>query len=166
MISLPRASLHLLTASRIAARKSRCSGSDAPIGFGKVCVMPTPRAAVSPATLDTRPAGRYESAKIDCETPAWKAPLWQWVKRLRAWPFTSEALAGAFDYNHAPYLQSFVEVRVEPSADRLRLLPWGPHGRLQWAELQSSPGWRPADRRPDEPVEIVVPIRRRGAPAR
>ena len=106
------------------------------------------------------------TAKIDFLTPRWKWPFWVWTKRFGAWPFSVEWLSAAFDYNAAPFFQSFVEVRVEPSTDRVRLLPWGPHGRLQWAYLQSSPGWRPADRRPDEPVEIVVPIRRRGAPAR
>jgi hypothetical protein len=106
------------------------------------------------------------TAKIDFHTPRWKWPFWVWTKRFGAWPFSVEWLSAAFDYNVAPFFQSFVEVRVEPSADRVRLLPWGPHGRLQWADLQSSPGWRPADRRPDEPVEIVVPIRRRGAPGR
>jgi 3',5'-cyclic AMP phosphodiesterase CpdA/uncharacterized membrane protein HdeD (DUF308 family) len=112
------------------------------------------------------PSAAALTAKIDFHTPRWKWPFWVWTKRFGAWPFSVEWLSAAFDYNVAPFFQSFVEVRVEPSADRVRLLPWGPHGRLQWADLQSSPGWRPADRRPDEPVEIVVPMRRRGAPAR
>ena len=89
-----------------------------------------------------------------------------WTKRFGAWPFSVEWLSAAFDYNVAPFFQSFVEVRVEPSADRVRLLPWGSHGRLRWADLQSSPGWRPAASRPGEPVEIVVPMRRRAAPTR
>jgi len=104
------------------------------------------------------------TAKIDFHTPRWKWPFWVWTKRFGAWPFSVEWLSAAFDYNVAPFFQSFVEVRVEPSADRVRLLPWGPHGRLRWADLQSSPGWRPAASRSAEPVEIVVPMRRRAAP--
>ena len=104
------------------------------------------------------------TAKIDFHTPRWKWPFWVWTKRFGAWPFSVEWLSAAFDYNVAPFFQSFVEVRVEPSADRVRLLPWGPHGRLRRADLQSSPGWRPAASRSAEPVEIVVPMRRRAAP--
>src|SRR4029453_11317541 len=87
-------------------------------------------------------------AKIDFLTPRWKWPFWVWTKRFGAWPFSVEWLSAAFDSNAAPFFQSFVEVRVERSSERVRLLPWGPHGRLKWADLQSSPGWRPAGRRP------------------
>ena len=110
------------------------------------------------------PSTAAVTAKIDFHTPRWKWPFWVWTKRFGAWPFSVEWLSAAFDYNVAPFFQCFVEVRVEPSADRVRLLPWGPHGRLRWADLQSSPGWRPAASRSAEPVEIVVPMRRRAAP--
>jgi hypothetical protein len=94
-------------------------------------------------------------------TPRWKWPFWVWTKRYGAWPFSVEWLSAAFDYNVAPFFQSFVEVRVEPSAGRVRLLPWGVHGRLRWADMQSSPGWRPDGSTPNDPVEIVVPLRAR-----
>jgi 3',5'-cyclic AMP phosphodiesterase CpdA/uncharacterized membrane protein HdeD (DUF308 family) len=100
-------------------------------------------------------------AKIDLHTPRWKWPFWVWTKRYGAWPFSVEWLSAAFDYNVAPFFQSFVEVRVEPSAGRVRLLPWGVHGRLRWADMQSSPGWRPDGSTPNDPVEIVVPLRAR-----
>jgi uncharacterized membrane protein HdeD (DUF308 family) len=105
------------------------------------------------------PSSAALTAKIDFHTPRWKWPFWVWTKHFGAWPFSVEWLSAAFDYNVAPFFQSFVEVRVEPSAGRVRLLPWGVHGRLRWVDFQASPGWRPADSRPDEPVEIVVPIR-------
>jgi hypothetical protein len=98
------------------------------------------------------------TAKIDFHTPLWKWPFWVWTKRYGAWPFSVEWLSAAFDYNVAPFFQSFVEVRVEPSAGRVRLLPWGVHGRLRWVDLEASPGWRPAKSDPQEPVEIVLPI--------
>ena len=75
-------------------------------------------------------------AKLDAQTPAWKWPLWFWVKRLGAWPSSAEALAAAFDFNRAPFFQSFVEVRVEGSANVVRLLPYGASGRLRWRDLQ------------------------------
>jgi 3',5'-cyclic AMP phosphodiesterase CpdA len=100
-------------------------------------------------------------AKIDFHTPLWKWPFWIWTKRYGAWPFSVEWLSAAFDYNVAPFFQSFVEVRVEPSAGRVRLLPWGVHGRLRWADMQSSPRWRPDGSKPDNPIEIVVPLRTR-----
>src|SRR5206468_1739164 len=87
------------------------------------------------------------TAKIDFHTPRWKWPFWVWTKRFGAWPFSVEWLSAAFDYNVAPFFQSFVEVRVEPSAGRVRMLLWGVHGRLRWVDLQASPRWRPADGR-------------------
>jgi len=97
-------------------------------------------------------------AKLDRETPAWKMPLWLWVKYLRAWPFTAEALAGAFDYGKAPYFQSFVEVRVEVSANRVRLIPRGPNGPLRWRELETFGAVMPTGKTADDLVEFVIPM--------
>lgn len=96
--------------------------------------------------------------KLDRETPAWKSPLWLWVKHLGAWPFTAETLAGAFDYNKAPYLQSFVEIRVEGSTNLVRLIPHGANGRLHWRELQIFGTIMPAGKTSDDFVEFVVPM--------
>jgi uncharacterized membrane protein HdeD (DUF308 family) len=95
-------------------------------------------------------------AKLNRETPAWKEPLWQWVKRLKGWPFTAEALAGAFNYSQAPYLQSFVEVRVESSKDRVRLIPHGANGPLPWRELQTFGAVVPAGKTGDDNVEFIL----------
>jgi hypothetical protein len=64
-----------------------------------------------------------------------------------------EWLSAAFDVNVAPFYQSFVEVRVEQSSGRVRLRPYGVDGRLRWADLQTSPGLRPAGVAPEDPVE-------------
>ncbi len=95
-------------------------------------------------------------AKIDRLTPRWKWPFWVWTKRFGAWPFTAEWLSAAFDYNVAPFHQSFVEVRVEPSTGTVRLRPYGVHGRLQWADLQVSSALGTA--RVAAPVEVVLPM--------
>ena len=59
----------------------------------------------------------------------------------------------SFDYNVAPFFQSFVEVRVEPSANRVRVLPYGVHGRLTWGDMASSDT---SIRRPDVTAETLV----------
>jgi uncharacterized membrane protein HdeD (DUF308 family)/3',5'-cyclic AMP phosphodiesterase CpdA len=96
--------------------------------------------------------------KIDRYTPWWKWPFWQWTKHFGAWPYSAELLSAAFDYNVAPFFQSFVEVRVEGSANRVRLIPYGVHGRLGWADLEASPRMRPAGVSADVPVELVLPL--------
>ena len=95
--------------------------------------------------------------KIEDRTPWWKRPAWWWTRRFGAWPVTPEWLSAAFDYNVAPFFQSFVEIRVELSANRVRVIPYGVHGRLSWEELASSThgeGSGPADRF----VEWVIPM--------
>jgi hypothetical protein len=97
------------------------------------------------------------SRKLEARTPWWKRPAWWWTNRFDAWPFSAEWLSALFDYNVAPFFQSFVEVRVEPSAKRVRLLPYGTHGRLRWRDLSHSAQAASADE--DALVEWVVPMR-------
>jgi hypothetical protein len=98
--------------------------------------------------------------KIETTTPRWKRPAWWWTREFGAWPFSAEWLSAAFDYNVAPFFQSFVEVRVERSSRRIVLRPWGVHGRLTWGDLASSPAIRPAGITSDTPVEWTVPMSR------
>ena len=118
--------------------------------------MPTPAWAFYPSTAPI-------VGKVVANNPSWKRPVWFWASRLGGWPWSSEWLSAAFDYNVAPFFQSFVEVRVEPSAGRVRLLPWGVHGRLRWSDLQTSDGLRPEGVAPEALVEWSLPL---GAPAR
>jgi hypothetical protein len=76
--------------------------------------------------------------KIEDMTPWWKRPAWWWTRRFGAWPFTAEWLSAAFDYNVAPFFQSFIEVRVERSTNQVRLIPYGVHGRLRRSDVSSS----------------------------
>jgi hypothetical protein len=103
------------------------------------------------------PSSRDVYAKIDASTPWWRRPAWWWTRDLGAWPFSAEWLSALFDSNEAPFFQSFLEVRVEPSQQRLRVLPWGVHGRLRWSDLQASPGLRPASTSADAPAEWTIP---------
>jgi hypothetical protein len=100
-------------------------------------------------------------AKLDRETPIWKEPLWQWAKRLRGWPFSAETLAGAFNYNQAPFFQSFLEIRVENSKNRLLVIPHGVNGPLRWRDLQTFGQIVPAGKNEVNPVEFEYKLPKR-----
>jgi hypothetical protein len=73
-------------------------------------------------------------------------------------------MSAAFDANVAPFYQSFIEVRVEPTKGRVHFLRYGIHGRLHWGEMGVPPGARPPDALTDSPVGWVVERpRERGA---
>jgi uncharacterized membrane protein HdeD (DUF308 family) len=99
-------------------------------------------------------------AKVDRLTPRWKRPAWWWTKHHQAWPFSAEYLSALFDYNVAPFFQSFVEVRVEASHDRVVVVPHGVRGRLRWRELSRSPVLA-AGTRADDFAEWTMPLRSR-----
>jgi Calcineurin-like phosphoesterase len=98
--------------------------------------------------------------KLDAETPAWKQPFWYWIKWFRAWPFSVEALSGLFDFNRAPFFQSFLEVRVERSKRRVVVVLNGTDGPLRWRDLQIGGGVVPPGAQSDAPVEFIVPFER------
>ena len=84
------------------------------------------------------------ASKMDAEMPLWKQPFWYWIKWFKAWPFSVEALSGLFDFNHAPFFQSFMEVRVERSKKRVVLVLNGVDGPLRWRDLQTGGALLPA----------------------
>jgi hypothetical protein len=98
--------------------------------------------------------------KMDAEMPLWKQPFWYWIKWFKAWPFSVEALSGLFDFNHAPFFQSFMEIRVERSNKRVVLILNGVDGPLRWRDLQTSGALFPAGTSLDNPVEFIVPMQR------
>jgi 3',5'-cyclic AMP phosphodiesterase CpdA len=95
-------------------------------------------------------------AKIRGTTPWWKRPAWWWTEWAGAWPFSAEFVSAAFDVNAAPFFQSFLEIRVEPSQRRLRVIPWGVHGRVRWADFDRG-GQAPIDADPNAWAEWVFP---------
>jgi hypothetical protein len=129
-------------------------GGGAYLSFGSALAWPAepalPRWAYYPSS-----AAVVE--KIEAYTPWWKRPAWWWTRSFNAWPFSAEWLSAVFDYNTAPFFQSFVEVRVE--RDRLLIRPYGVHGRLRWRDFDHSTveaGGGPAAMGPDDFVEWVV----------
>jgi len=133
-------------------------GGGAYLSFGTSLAWPA-----RPSTSDWAfyPDRTAVMAKIQAETPWWKRPAWWWTRQFGAWPFSAEWLSAAFDYNVAPFFQSFVEVRVERSSRRISLRPYGVHGRLAWGDLASSEGIRPPGATRETPVEWSVPMDRR-----
>jgi hypothetical protein len=130
-------------------------GGGAYLSFGTALDWP---AVPATAAWGFYPTTAQVTGKIQATLPVWKRPFWWWSQHLRAWPFSVEWLSGAFDVNVAPFYQSFVEVRVEPSSGQVRLRPYGVDGRLRWADLQVSPGLRPAGVAPEDPVEWRLPL--------
>lgn len=99
------------------------------------------------------------SAKLDAETPFWKWPAWWWVRRYGAWPFSIEALSAVFDFNRAPFFQSFLDVRVERSRSRVVFAVYGVDGPLRWRDLQIGGAVIPAGQSGDDLAEFVIPFR-------
>ena len=102
------------------------------------------------------PSRQQVVSKIDATAPFWKRPAWFWTRQFGGWPFSAEWLSAAFDSNQAPFFQSFLEIKVEPSQQRLRLIPWGVNGRLKYSDLQRSSLMTQSE---DDEIEWIVPLR-------
>jgi hypothetical protein len=129
-------------------------GGGAYLSFGTSLAWPAQAATREWAYYPDRDA---VTGKIEARTPWWKRPAWWWTQSFGAWPFTAEWLSAAFDYNVAPFFQSFVEVRVERSSGQVRIIPYGVHGRLTWDDLATSPDFAPAATG-DGLAEWIVPM--------
>jgi len=131
-------------------------GGGAYMSFGTALAWPS-----HPATPDWAfyPDREAVADKIRERTPAWKRPAWWWTTEFGGWPFSAEWMSAAFDYNVAPFFQSFIEVRVEPSANRIRLWPYGVHGRLKWRDVAHSANLQTGSESADALVEWSVPMR-------
>jgi len=97
-------------------------------------------------------------AKLRAETPLWKWPFLVWLNRFDGWPLSVETLSGAFDFNRAPFFQSFMEVRVEGSRNQVRFVLHGVNGPLRWRDLQIGGEVVPAGQGPDDPAEWAMPM--------
>ena len=130
-------------------------GGGAYLSIGSALAWPT---AVPTKTWAFYPSSDAVTSKLDNETPAWKQPFWLWIKRFGAWPISIETLSGMFDFNHAPFYQSFVEVRVERSKNRVVFALHGTNGPISWRDLQVS-SEETIVGAPDDPVEFTVEMR-------
>lgn len=80
------------------------------------------------------------------------------MRLFGGYPFDSEMVSGAFDFNSAPFFQSFLEVRVERSMQRVKFVLHGINGPLRWGYLRTGGTVRPASSGDDDPVEFIAPI--------
>ena len=128
-------------------------GGGAYLSFGTALAWPA-----EPATPDWAyyPSQGAVVEKIHRYTPWWKWPAWVWTRNFGAWPSSAEWLSAMFDYNVAPFFQSFVVVTVSPAERRLTITPWGVHGPLAWNDFDRSSSVLPRGVTPDRPVEWVV----------
>ncbi len=97
-------------------------------------------------------------AKIATQALWWQMPFYYWMKWFNGWPFNQEFVSGAFDFNQAPFFQSFMEVKVERSQNRVRLLLYGVNGQLRWRDIQVNGTTKPADKSDDDFVEFIIPF--------
>jgi hypothetical protein len=74
-------------------------------------------------------------------------------------------MASAFDFNSAPFFQSFMEVRVERSAGVVRLLLYGANGRLRWRDLQAYGQAVPEGQGENDLVEFRIALPPAAGPA-
>jgi hypothetical protein len=131
-------------------------GGGAYLSFGTSLAWP---AQVPTADWAYYPNRDAVTEKIEAQTPWWKRPAWWWTRQFGAWPFSAEWLSAAFDYNVAPFFQSFVEIKVESSSNRVRVIPYGVHGRLTWGDIASSDGHLRSGANNQGPIEWVAPMR-------
>jgi 3',5'-cyclic AMP phosphodiesterase CpdA len=128
-------------------------GGGAYLSFGTSLAWPA-----QPATADWAyyPGQRQVVEKIVRYTPWWKWPAWVWTRSFGAWPSSAEWLSAMFDYNVAPFFQSFVVVTVDPVAKQIRITPWGVNGPLAWKDFDGSATMIPSGSTSDQTVEWMV----------
>lgn len=97
--------------------------------------------------------------KIEKNTGWLKRPAWIWTKKYNGWPFSAEWLSAAFDYNKAPFFQSYMEIQVDPILNKVKLKARGINGPLTWSEMEYSEGVKPAGVADDAVVEWVFPLK-------
>jgi len=128
-------------------------GGGAYLSFGTSLAWPAQPATERWAYYPNR---RDVVGKIIAATPWWKWPAWMWTRDLGAWPSSPEWLSAMFDYNVAPFFQSFVVVTVDPVGRTLTVRPWGIQGPLKWQDLERSTQMMPQDASSDQPVAWTI----------
>jgi 3',5'-cyclic AMP phosphodiesterase CpdA len=128
-------------------------GGGAYLSFGTSLAWPAQPATARWAYYPNR---RDVVGKIITATPWWKWPAWMWTRDLGAWPSSPEWLSAMFDYNVAPFFQSFVVVTVDPAGRTLTVRPWGIQGPLKWQDLERSTQVMPPGASSDQPVAWTI----------
>lgn len=128
-------------------------GGGAYLSFGSALAWPSKPAVANWAYYPKRDE---VMDKIGRYTPWWKWPAWVWTRTFGAWPSSPEWLSAMFDYNVAPFFQSFVVVTVDPAAAQVTIKPWGIHGPLTWKDFDRATHAVPPGMALDRAVEWVI----------
>ena len=104
------------------------------------------------------PSTEAVRVKLEQETPLWKRPVLFWIKQFAGYPLSVETLSGIFDFNNAPFFQSFMEIKVERSKNQVRMRLYGVDGPLRWRDLQTGGQAKPAGSADDDVIEFIVPL--------
>lgn len=114
----------------------------------------------TPATADFAfyPSTEALRVKLEQETPLWKQPVLFWIKQFAGYPLSVETLSGIFDFNNAPFFQSFMEISVERSKKQVRMRLYGVDGPLRWRDLEIGGQVKPVEHMDDDVVEFIVPL--------
>lgn len=92
---------------------------------------------------------------LNANLPSWVWPLWWWTQTFDGYPFASDVLSTAFDFDRSPFLNSFVVVEVDSVARQVKVIPYGVKGRLKWSDF----GIRgAANVVPQDDAEWVIPM--------
>jgi Calcineurin-like phosphoesterase len=92
---------------------------------------------------------------LNANLPAWLMPLWWWTQKFDGYPFSSDVLSTAFDFDRSPFLNSFLLVEVDSEKRQIRVVPYGVKGRLLWSDLARSESMSVL---PQREAEWVIPM--------
>ncbi|NOT57773.1 MAG: hypothetical protein HOP18_24490 [Deltaproteobacteria bacterium] len=114
-----------------------------------------------PETPDVKDYAYYPTStalirKLDEQTPQWQKWLWYWTRDYQTWPLSPEDVSAAFDFNAAPYFQSFVEGKVDVEKRIVRVIPYGPHGQLSTCDIRVSSSLSTLVKNSDGKIEFQI----------
>ena len=92
---------------------------------------------------------------LNANLPTWLMPLWWWIQKFDGYPFSSDVLSIAFDFDKSPFLNSFLLVEVDNEKRQIRVVPYGVKGRLLWSDLARS---EIVSVQPQREAEWVIPM--------
>ena len=92
---------------------------------------------------------------LNANLPPWVWPLWWWTQKFDGYPFESDVLSTAFDFDRSPFLNSFAVVEVDSVSRQVKVIPYGVKGRLKWSDFGIYGG---AKVDPAEEAEWIIPM--------
>jgi hypothetical protein len=101
------------------------------------------------------PTRQAVTSMLNANLPSWVRPLWWWTQTFDGYPFASDVLSTAFDFDRSPFLNSFVVVEVDSVARQVKVIPYGVKGRLKWSDFGIHGNVKVV---PQEEAEWIIPM--------